>query len=71
MEIGMVAYGESERLRGEGNHRIVYLVLQAVYKGTGKGTLSFRTRVGVEGGKGGKDANQERKNSWPKAKVRK
>ena len=27
------------------------LVLQAVYKGTGKGTLSFRTRVGVEGGK--------------------
>ena len=67
MEIGMVAYGESERLREEGNHRIVDLVLQAVYKGTGKGTLSFRTRVGVEGGKGGKDANQVRRNSWPKA----
>ena len=37
MEIGMAAKDNGERMRG-GDQRIVDLALQAVYKGTGRGT---------------------------------
>ena len=41
MKIGMAAQDDGDKLREEGGQRIVDLALQAVYKGTGKGTLSF------------------------------
>ena len=37
MEIGMAAKDDGESVSQEGDQRIVDLVLQAVYKGTGKG----------------------------------
>ena len=41
MEIGMAATEDGENASQEGDQRIMYLALQAVYKGTGKGKWSF------------------------------
>ena len=41
MEIGMATKDDGDKLREKGGQRIVDLALQAVYKGTGKGKLSF------------------------------
>ena len=41
MEIGRAAKDDGEKLREEEDQRIVDLALQAAYKGTGKGTMSF------------------------------
>ena len=71
MEIGMAAKDDGEHLREEEDERIVYIALQAVYEGTGKGKVGFGkgqswNEEGYRGGKGGKDVNQGRKNSWQK-----
>ena len=60
MEIGMAAKDDGESAREEGYQRIVDLALQAVCKGTGKGTWSFGkgqswNEQGYQGGKGGND----------------
>ena len=63
MEVGMAAKEEGESASQEGDERIVDLALQAVYKGTGKGTWdSAEVKIWNEtGDKGGKDGG---KNSW-------
>ena len=41
MESGLSAKDDGQKLREEGDQRIVDLALQAVYEGTGKGKSSF------------------------------
>ena len=60
MDIGMAAKDDGQIVSEEGDQRVVDLALQAVYKETGKGTLSFGNgqswnEKGFQGGKGGKD----------------
>ena len=63
----MAGKGDGGNLRQERGQRISDLGLQAVYKGTGRGKLSFGKCSELERKKGyqvGQDANQRGKNSW-------
>ena len=73
MEIGMAAKDDGERAREEGYQRIVDLALQAVYRGTGKGTWSFGKGQSwnEKGYQGGKVDNDGWKNPWQKSRVTK
>ena len=55
MEIGMAAKEDGENASQEGDQRIMDIVLQAVYKGTGKGKWGFSKgqNWNEKGGKGG------------------
>ena len=57
MAIGTATKEDSENASQEGDQRIIDLVLQAVYKGAGKGKWSFgkSQHWNEKGGKGGKD----------------
>ena len=65
MEIGMATKEDIENAGQEGDQRIMYLALQAVYKGTGKGRWSLGkgqswNEKGDNGGKdGGKNSQQK------------
>ena len=70
MEIGMATKEDGENASQEGDHQIVDLALQAVYKGTGKGKWGFGkgqswNEKGSKGSKGGG------KNLWQKGSGKK
>ena len=69
-EIGMAAKEDGENASQERDQRIVDLALQAVYKGIGKGMLSFGKGQSwsEKGGNGGKDGG---KNPWQKGSGKK